>query len=59
MKQSSILAALAGGLGGIWFLIMTVQFLQRGDWTMAVLSGAAAVGLPWLAREEFLKQRRQ
>jgi len=58
VKQQPILAVLVGGLGGAWFLILAVQFLQRGHWSMAVFTGAAAVGLLWLAREEFLKQRR-
>jgi hypothetical protein len=59
VKRYPILPVLVGGLGGAWFLIVTVQFLQRGHWTMAVLTGAATVGLLWLAREEFLKQLRQ
>jgi hypothetical protein len=58
VKQQPILAVLVGGLGGAWFLILAVQFLQRGHWTMAVLTGTAAVGLLWLALEEILTQRR-
>ncbi len=58
MQRLPILVVLLSALGGIWFLVLAVQFLRRGDWTMAVLAGAAGLGLLWLAREDFSGARR-
>jgi uncharacterized membrane protein len=58
MQRLPSLAVLLSALGGICFLVLAVQFFRGGDWTMAVLVGAAAVGLLWLAREDFSRDRR-
>jgi hypothetical protein len=58
MKRRQTLEIELSLAGGILLLILAAHFFQRGDLTMALLTGAAGIASIVLARQDFTKLRR-
>jgi hypothetical protein len=58
MKRRPALVVFLSLAGSIWFVILAVRFFQRGDLAMALLAGAAGIGLLVLAGGDFARLRR-
>jgi hypothetical protein len=58
MKSRQTIKIVLSLAGGLLLLILAAHFFQRGDLTMALLTGAAGIASLVLARQDFAKLRR-
>ena len=58
MKRRRTLEVVLSLAGGILLLSLAAHFFQRGDLTMALLTGAAGIAALVLARQDLAKLRR-